>query len=157
MIPIGFTYDFLKILTTLSIHILIVQTSEFFRCVSPHNYHPDQVIKHIQVLRKINFAPFLDGFPSSRSNHYSDFYRRGHVLAYLKKKKLFCIYLFVFGCAGSSWLCARSSLAAASGGDSLGAVLRLLLAERGLQGKRASWLQHVGSGVAPSGLWILAL
>ena len=42
------------------------------------------------------------------------------------KKIVFCIYLFVFGCAGSSWLCVRSSLVAASGGDSLGAVRRLL-------------------------------
>ena len=91
-----FTYDFLKILTTLSIHILIVQTSEFFRCVSPHNCHPDQVIKHIQGLRKINFAPFLDGFPSARSNHYPDFYRHGHVLTYLKKNTFLYLFIYLF-------------------------------------------------------------
>ena len=89
---------FIKILTTLSIHILIVQTSEFFRCVNPHNYPPDQVKKHIQGLRKITFAPLLGGFPSTRSNHYSDFYHRRHVFAYFLKNNI--LYYFIY-----FWLC----------------------------------------------------
>ena len=72
----------------------------------------------------------------------------------LKKKKILLI-TFIFGCAGSSWLLAGSSLVASGRDYSSVALHRLLTATASCCGEQA--LGHVGSVVAALGLLITGL